>query len=77
MRDYPLSFVEHYYTRNFLISLQPQFRVPCRNTIKKEILNMYEVERVKVNKKIDDNIGRIAITTDMWTACTQRKDICM
>ncbi|CAN1825118.1 hypothetical protein LINPERHAP1_LOCUS31035 [Linum perenne] len=34
---------------------------------------MYEVERVKVNKRIDDNIGRIAITTDMWTATTQKK----
>ncbi|CAN1138748.1 Putative AC transposase [Linum perenne] len=34
---------------------------------------MYEVERVKVNKKIDDNIGRIAITTDMWTASSQKK----
>ncbi|CAN1732293.1 Putative AC9 transposase [Linum perenne] len=34
---------------------------------------MYEAERVKVNKRIDDNIGRIAITTDMWTATTQKK----
>ncbi|CAN1821714.1 Putative AC9 transposase [Linum perenne] len=68
-----MSFVEHYYTRNFLIGLQPQFSVPCRTTIKKEILNMYEVERVKVNKKIDDNFGRIAITTYMWTASTQKK----
>ncbi|CAN1273517.1 Putative AC transposase [Linum perenne] len=73
MHDYPLYIVEHYYTRTFLIVLQSQFRVPCRTTIKKEILNMYEVERVKVTKKIDDNIGRIAITSDMWTASSQKK----
>ncbi|CAN1759757.1 Putative AC9 transposase [Linum perenne] len=73
MHDYPLSIVEHYYTRNFLRGLQPQFRVSCRTTIRKEILNMYEVERVKVNKRIDGNIGRIAITTDMWAATTQKK----
>ncbi|CAN1726011.1 Putative AC transposase [Linum perenne] len=73
MHDYPLAIVEHYYTKNFLRGLQPSFRVPCRTTIRKEILNMYEAERVKVNKRIDDNIGRIAITTDMWTATTQKK----
>ncbi|CAN1136481.1 Putative AC transposase [Linum perenne] len=77
MHDYPLSIVEHYYTRNFLMGLQPQFRVSCRTTIRKEILNMYEAERVKVNKNIDDNIGRIAITTDMWTAILKRKDTCL
>ncbi|CAN1821090.1 hypothetical protein LINPERHAP1_LOCUS29375 [Linum perenne] len=54
MHDYPLAIVEHYYTRNFLRGLQPSFRVPCRTTIRKEILNMYEVERVKVNKRIDE-----------------------
>ncbi|CAN1159789.1 Putative AC9 transposase [Linum perenne] len=73
MHDYPLSIVEHYYTRNFLKGLQPKFRVLCRTTIRKEILNMYALERVKVNKRIDDNIGRIAITTDMCTTTTQKK----
>ncbi|CAN1761948.1 Putative AC transposase [Linum perenne] len=73
MHDYPLSFAEHYYTNNFLIGLQPLFCVPCRNTIKKEILGMYDIERVKIKNKIDANIGRISITTDMWTATTQQK----
>ncbi|CAN1799541.1 Putative AC transposase [Linum perenne] len=73
MHDYPLSIVDHHYTNIFLTDLQPQFRVPCRNTIKKEILGMYEIERVKIKKKIDANIGRIAITTDMWTATIQKK----
>ncbi|CAN1768799.1 Putative AC transposase [Linum perenne] len=73
MHYYPLSFVDHYYTNNFLIGLQPLFRVPCLNTIKKEILDMYKIERVKIKKKIDANIGRIAITTDMWAATTQQK----
>ncbi|CAN1791438.1 Putative AC9 transposase [Linum perenne] len=73
MHEYPLSIVERYYTRNFLIDLQPQFRVSGRNTIKKEILNTYEVERVKVSKNMNDNIGRITITADMWTASNQKK----
>ncbi|CAN1171959.1 Putative AC transposase [Linum perenne] len=73
MHEYPLSIIEHYYLRNFLIDLQPQFSIPCSNTIKKETLNMYEVEKVKVNKKIVANIDRITITTDMWTASIQKK----
>ncbi|CAN1774215.1 Putative AC9 transposase [Linum perenne] len=42
-------------------------------TLKKEILGMYEIERVKIKKKIDANIGRIAITIDMWSATTLQK----
>ncbi|CAN1819493.1 Putative AC transposase [Linum perenne] len=74
MHEYPLSLANHYYTNNFLIGMQPQFRVPCRNTIKKEILGMYEIERVKIKKKIHANIGRIAISIDMWTTTTQQKE---
>ncbi|CAN1323597.1 hypothetical protein LINPERPRIM_LOCUS32781 [Linum perenne] len=70
MHEYPLSIVGHHYTRIFLTGLQHLFRVPCRNTITKEILGMYEVEKVKLKKKIDANIGRIVIATDMWTATT-------
>ncbi|CAN1148414.1 Putative AC transposase [Linum perenne] len=40
---------------------------------KKDILGMYEIERVKIKKKIYANIGRISITIDMWTATTQKK----
>ncbi|CAN1140720.1 Putative AC transposase [Linum perenne] len=67
------SMVEHHYFRNFLISLQPQLCVPCEKTIKKEILSMYDIVKVKIRKKIDGNIDRIDITTDMWTATTQKK----
>ncbi|CAN0862132.1 Putative AC transposase [Linum grandiflorum] len=62
MHEYPLSIVDHLYFRRFVCSLQPLFSIPTRNTLKKEIFKMYECER-----------GRIAITTDMWTASTQKK----
>lgn len=73
MHEYPLSIVEHVGFRRYSSSLQPLFKVPCRNTIKNEILQMYELERVKTSTLLDHNVSRIAITTDMWTASNQKK----
>ncbi|CAN0837308.1 Putative AC transposase [Linum grandiflorum] len=73
MHEYPLSMVDHLYFKRFVCSLQPMFSVPSRNTMKKEIFGVYEIERTKIQRVIDKNSGRIAITTDMWTASNQKK----
>ncbi|CAN1240275.1 Putative AC transposase [Linum grandiflorum] len=62
MHEYPLGIVDHLYFKIFCNGLQPLFKVPSRNTTKKDILAMYE-----------RNKGRIAITTDMWTATNQKR----
>ncbi|XP_072054831.1 zinc finger BED domain-containing protein RICESLEEPER 3-like [Arachis hypogaea] len=49
-------------------SMQPTFKMPSRNTIKKDILEIYEVEKLNINKMMDVNDSRVAITTDMWTS---------
>ncbi|CAN1823449.1 Putative AC9 transposase [Linum perenne] len=73
MHEYPLSIVDHLYFKNFVYSLQPLFTVPSRNTIKKAIIKVHESEQDRFQKMVDDNKGRIAITTDMWAASNQRK----
>ncbi|CAN1156042.1 Putative AC transposase [Linum perenne] len=73
MHEYPLSIVDHLYFKNFVFSLQPLFSVPSRNTIKDAIMKVHVSERDRFRQLIDDNKGRIAITTDMWTASNQRK----
>ncbi|CAN0847646.1 Zinc finger BED domain-containing protein RICESLEEPER 2 [Linum grandiflorum] len=73
MHEYPLLMVDHLYFKRFVCSLQPMFSVPSRNTMKREIFGVYESERNKIQKTIDENRGRIAITTDMWTASNQKK----
>ncbi|CAN0899007.1 Putative AC transposase [Linum grandiflorum] len=65
--------VDHLFFKIFCASLQPLFKVPCRNTVKRDILAIYDVERKKIQKGIDSNKGRIAITTDMWTATNQKR----
>ena len=73
LHDYPLSMVEHRGFRDFTTTIQPLFKCPCRNTVKKHILNIYREERDKVMKLIENNDSRVAITTDMWTSSNQKR----
>jgi aspartate carbamoyltransferase regulatory subunit len=60
LHEYPLSIVDHNGFRRYTTSLQPIFQVPSRNTIKKEILKVY-------------NSGKMAITSDMWTSSNKKR----
>ncbi|XP_050147522.1 zinc finger BED domain-containing protein RICESLEEPER 2-like [Malus sylvestris] len=73
LHEYPLSMVEHVGFRNFMSVVQPLFKVVSRNTIKSDILKIYDYERLKTMQLLDENKSRIAITTDMWTASNQNK----
>ena len=73
LHEYPLSIVDHIGFRRYSASLQPLFQVPCRNTIKKEILKVYECERSSLLKLIERLEGRVAITSDMWTSSNQKR----
>ncbi|TXG72640.1 hypothetical protein EZV62_001219 [Acer yangbiense] len=73
LHEYPLSMVEHRGFRMFVNSLQPLFSHVSKNTIKKDILGIYEVEKSKTQQVLEGNQGRIAITTDLWTASNQKR----
>ncbi|CAN1732013.1 Putative AC transposase [Linum perenne] len=73
MHEYPLSIVEHLHFKRFCYSLQPLFNVPSRNTLKRDVMRLYFDERAKIQRLIDSSKGRVAITTDMWTASNERK----
>ncbi|XP_012570565.1 zinc finger BED domain-containing protein RICESLEEPER 2-like [Cicer arietinum] len=73
LHEYPLSIVEHIGFRRYSVSLQPLFQVPCRNTIKKEIFKVYEVEKTIILKLLETLPQRVAITSDMWTASNKKK----
>ncbi|KAJ9552983.1 hypothetical protein OSB04_017028 [Centaurea solstitialis] len=75
IHEYPLSIVEHFGFRKFVGGLQPLFKVPCRNTIKSDILKIYDYERQRTLNLLKKNTSRVAITTDMWTASNQKKDL--
>ncbi|RYR46784.1 hypothetical protein Ahy_A07g032600 [Arachis hypogaea] len=57
IHEYPLSYVDHIAIRKMFASI--------RNTIKKNIFELYEVEKLNINKMMDANDSRVVITTDM------------
>ncbi|KAK8984751.1 hypothetical protein V6N11_020066 [Hibiscus sabdariffa] len=73
MHEYTLSIVDHEQFRIYCDTLQPMFDMPSRNTVKKDILDMFEKEKEKTLSKWEANEGRIAITTDMWTVDHQNR----
>ncbi|WJZ90361.1 hypothetical protein VitviT2T_009509 [Vitis vinifera] len=68
LHEYPLSIVDHLGFREFATSLQPLFKMVSRNTIKGDIMKIYEVEKDKMISYLEKLQSRVAITTDMWTS---------
>ncbi|KAL5162632.1 Zinc finger BED domain-containing protein RICESLEEPER 3 [Glycine soja] len=58
MHEYLLSIVDHLGFRRYSSALQLVFQVPTRNTIKKEIMKIYENERAISLKLLDSLDGR-------------------
>jgi hypothetical protein len=73
VHEYPLSMVDHVGFRKFCAALQPLFKVVSRNTIRKDILDMYEVQKQSMLKYFRKLTSRVAVTTDLWTANHQKK----
>ena len=73
LHEHPLSIVDHIGFRKYSTSLQPLFRMVSRNTIKEDILSIYEKEREKSKHEIHKNQGRISIATDMWTSQNKKR----
>uniref|UniRef100_A0A2N9GLE9 BED-type domain-containing protein n=1 Tax=Fagus sylvatica TaxID=28930 RepID=A0A2N9GLE9_FAGSY len=73
MHEYPLAMVDHVGFRKFVSGLQPNFKLVSRNTLKRDILKIYDYEKQKSMVKIDNNGSRVAITTDMWTSSNRKR----
>ncbi|KAM0865684.1 hypothetical protein ACQ4PT_043104 [Festuca glaucescens] len=73
VHEYPLSIVEHALFRKFCQTLQPLFKMVCRNTIRKDILDMHAAQKELMVRYFANLKYRVAITSDMWTAGHQKK----
>ncbi|GAB2268742.1 hypothetical protein Dimus_038733 [Dionaea muscipula] len=73
IHEYPLSIVEHIEFRKFCHSLQPGFKVVSRTTLKRDILKIYEVEKLKTMRVMERVKSRISFTTDMWTSKNKKR----
>ena len=66
--------VDHIGFREFVSSLQPLFKIISRNTLKSDILKIYDNEREKALKITDKNGSRMTITTDTWTLINKKRE---
>ncbi|KAH9762673.1 BED-type domain-containing protein [Citrus sinensis] len=71
--ELPLRFVEYESFRDFVDYCNPLVKHTSRNTLKSEIFKIYNVEKGKAMNLLEITNSRVAITTDMWTACNQKK----
>ena len=68
MHEYPLSIVNHIGLKSLASIIQHLFKIPSFNEIRKDILMLYEEEKLKLTEALDKNVSRAAITTDIWTS---------
>ncbi|RYR46788.1 hypothetical protein Ahy_A07g032606 [Arachis hypogaea] len=73
MHEYLLPFVEYAGMKKEYTSVQPTFKVPNRNTIKKDIFEMYDLDKLNMTKLTNGNDSRIVVTTNMWTSNHYKK----
>ena len=73
LHEYPLSIVDHIGFREYVGSLQHLFKLISRNTLKSEILKIYNNEREKTLKMTDKDRSRMTITIDMWTLSNKKR----
>ncbi|KAL4581550.1 hypothetical protein LXL04_006073 [Taraxacum kok-saghyz] len=73
LHEYPINMVEHIGFRNFVNSVNPLFKHVSRTTIKSDIKRIYDIQKTKIKKIMSANQGRVAVTTDMWTASNQKR----
>ncbi|KAL0307394.1 UNVERIFIED_CONTAM: putative AC transposase [Sesamum calycinum] len=51
-----------------LLALSTNFKLPCRNTIRSDVIEVYEEEKVKIYKLLDGLRCKVSLTTDIWTS---------
>ncbi|KAG2729508.1 hypothetical protein I3760_01G253500 [Carya illinoinensis] len=75
--EMPFRVVEGQGFRKFAWSLEPRFKVPCRVTVARDCMKLYEVEKGKLKKVFRDGGMRISLTTDTWTSVQNLNYMCL
>lgn len=67
LHEYPLSIVDHVDFRRFCGPLQPLLKVMSRNTFRKDIVELFGVNKVAITNYFHKLQSCVAITTDLLT----------
>ena len=67
----PISMVEGRGFRAFCKKLNPEYKIPCRKTITKHVMILYEENKKDLIELMKDTPG-VSFTTDLWTSTATR-----
>ena len=69
----PMSIIDGIGFRHLLQSLNPGYKIPCRNTVTKYLHKLYDDEKVKVVSAMKDL--SINVNSDIWTSISNDRYI--
>ena len=75
--ELPFKFVENEAFVSYNNVIQPRFNLPCRTTLKRDCLGLYEEERGKLKQYLSKFTGRVCLTTNTWTSCQNLSYLCL
>jgi hypothetical protein len=69
--EYPFNIANHHFLKVFLKDLQPSFKMPSRNTLRADCINIYEEERYKLYDLLGKLDCKLSFTSDLWTSISK------
>lgn len=75
--DLPFSFVEYRRVREAFMYANSNIEFWSRNTAAADCLKIYEKEKLKLKKSLDEIPGRFCFTTDLWRSLTIEGYMCL
>ncbi|GAV01072.1 hypothetical protein RvY_11839 [Ramazzottius varieornatus] len=69
----PIGTVDEPHFVKMINGLNPSYKVPCRQTIRKLILDGYKMKKMQIIEELAAVTSRFSLTTDMWQASARKQ----
>ncbi|KAL4315443.1 zinc finger BED domain-containing protein RICESLEEPER 2-like [Arachis hypogaea] len=66
------QFVERNVFRRLFHSLQPKFKIPLHTILARDILSLYDIEKMKLQSYLSYHCQKVCLTTDTWMTLSQK-----
>lgn len=70
--EIPFRKVEHESFHEFMSLASPRFQICSRTTLARDVLKLWDSERMILKNFLSLNCRRVCLTTDMWTSSCQK-----
>ncbi|VVA32694.1 PREDICTED: zinc finger [Prunus dulcis] len=71
MHELPFQFVEYARIKEVFNYIWVDIKLISRNTTKADVLSMYNREKVKLKELLGSILGRVCLTSDLWSSIPQ------